>query len=295
MLKALIPATLVVLVLTMTLAACFGTTSVPAATPTATPDPQETPTEDIIPVPTPMPASTSTLQMSMNGSPSNTPAVTLTPVPTPVPAVTSMVEPSMNRNPINTPASDPSKTLAPDVRLAPLHLVDSHSFRSALSEAELSCISDDPEEQARLLGESGTASLEESRRLLGCLEDETMARFFLAGVVPGPEPFSLETSICVRAVLEVINPRDVITAEIEGDNEEAAASRLVAMYVTIACLNDDEWEKAAPGTTIKGNDRITMQCVMRALGGPGPLTEAMQKELEGNSTDVSKAAAECTR
>ena len=146
-----------------------------------------------------------------------------------------------------------------------------------------------------MLDGSGTGSREESRRLLGCLEDETMARFFFAGVIPRPEPFSLETSTCVRAVLEVINPRDVITAEIEGDNEEVAGSRLVAMYVTIACLNDDEWEKVAPRTTIIENDRISLQCVMRALGGPGPLTEAMQAGLEGNSTDVSKAAAECAR
>ena len=293
MLKTLIPAILYILVLAVALAACSDPTATQA--PMVVPVPKEIPTEALIPVPTPMPASTSTLQMGVNRSPANTPAVTLTPVSTPIPAGTSIVEPSMNRNPINTPASDPSKTLASDVRPAPLQLVDSHSFRSALSEAELTCISDDPVEQARLLDESGTASPEEYPRLLGCLEDETMARFFLAGVVPGPEPFSLETSTCFRAVLEVINPRDVITAEIEGDKEEAAASRLVAMYVTIACLNDDEWEKAAPRTTIKGNDRITMQCVMRALGGPGPLTEAMQTELQGNSTDVSKAAAECTR
>ena len=293
MLKTLIPVILYILVLTVSLAACSDPTA--TSTPTATPAPQETPTEALIPVPTPVPASTASLEPRVSRTPANSPATILTPVPTPMPAGTSTLQPKTNGNAANTPTSEPSKTLAPNVRLAPLQLVDSDSFRSALSEAELSCTSDDPEEQARLLDESGTASREESRRLLECLEDETMARFFLAGVIPGPEPFSLETSTCIRAVLEVINPRDVITAEIEGENGEAAASGLVAMLVTIACLNDDEWEKAAPRTTIIENDRISLQCVMRALGGPGPLTEAMQAELEGNSGDLATAATECAR
>ncbi len=279
MLKTLIPVTLIILILMVTVAACSG----------PTPEPTSTHRTTATPTPTVVPATNETPKKTPTETPTSAQAQTL------MPASTSTLEPKINSNPANTPATEPSKTLAPDVRLAPLHLVDSHSFRSALSEAELSCISDDPEEQARLLDGSGTASPEEYPRLLGCLGDETMARFFVAGVVPGPEPFSLETSTCVRAVLKVINQRDVITAEIEGDNEEAAASRRVAMYLTIACLNDDEWEKAAPRTTVIENDRISLQCVMRALGGPGPLTEAMLADLEGNSTDVSKAAAECTR
>ncbi len=175
----------------------------------------------------------------------------------------------------------PKQDLAPDVRLTPLQLLDSHSFRSALSEAELSCISDDPGEQARLLDGSRTASPGEYHRFLGCLQDGTMARVFLAGLIPGPEPLSPDTSTCVRAVLEVINPRDVITAQIEGDldKKEATTSRFVTMSETIACLNDGEWEKAAPRTVIRANDRTTMQCVMRALGGSGPLTVAMQAKL----------------
>ncbi len=146
-----------------------------------------------------------------------------------------------------------------------------------------------------MLDGSGKASPEEYPRLLGCLDEETMARFFLVGLIPGPEPFSLETSTCVRAVLEVINPRGVITAEMEGDKKEATASRFVAMTVTIACLNDNEWEKAAPRTVIKDRKRVTMQCIMVVPGGPVPLTVAMQAELKGNSADFATAATECAR
>ena len=78
---------------------------------------------------------------------------------------------------------------------------------SELSEDELACIGGDPEKLARSLAGAGPASREEQAEFIGCLEDETIARLFLAGFVPGPEPLSLETSNCVRAAFEVIDPR----------------------------------------------------------------------------------------
>ena len=94
---------------------------------------------------------------------------------------------------------------------------------------------------------------EEQAELFGCLEDETLARLFLAGFVPGPETpgsetlLSPETSQCVRAAFEVIDPRTVMTAGIEGDPGRAMAGSMAAFMVTTACLNDEEWEEAAPG------------------------------------------------
>ena len=72
---------------------------------------------------------------------------------------------------------------------------------SELTDAEKGCIGENPERQTRYVG---------------CLEDETLARVFLAGFVPGPGPLSQESSDCVRAAFEVINPREVMTAGIEG-------------------------------------------------------------------------------
>ena len=102
-----------------------------------------------------------------------------TPAPTEVPTERPTAAPRA------TPASSPTPapTPTPDGRIAPLQMQDSGAFRSALSEAELACIGENPERQTRFFG---------------CLEDETLARVFLAGFVPGPEPLSQETSDCVR-------------------------------------------------------------------------------------------------
>ncbi len=62
---------------------------------------------------------------------------------------------------------------------------------SELSDTELACIGNDPEKLARSFTGQGPASREEQAKLLGCLEDETVARIFLAGFVPSPRPLNL--------------------------------------------------------------------------------------------------------
>ena len=112
---------------------------------------------------------------------------------------------------------------------------------SELSDTELACIGDNPEKLVRSLARPGSAPREEQAKLIGCLDDETLARIFLAGFVPGPGPLSQETSDCVRAGFEIIDPRTVMTAGIEGDPGTAMAGSMAALSVTMACLNDEEW------------------------------------------------------
>ena len=113
------------------------------------------------------------------------------------------------------------------------------------------------------------APREEQAELLDCLEDETLAKLFLAGFVPGPEPLSLETSQCVRAAFEVIDPRSVMTAGIEGDPGRAMAGSMAAFSVTTACLSDKEWQRAGPETGMSPEDREAGQCLMEAWPGRG--------------------------
>ena len=149
---------------------------------------------------------------------------------------------------------------------------------SELSDAEKECIGENPERQARFFG---------------CLEDETLARIFLAGFVPGPEPLSQETSDCVRAGFEVIDPRAVMTAGIEGDPGRAMAGSMAALSVTMACLNDEEWEEAASKTGIGPDEREGMQCLLDQLGGPAEMAEAMIAAGEGDFTNLARAGADC--
>ena len=129
---------------------------------------------------------------------------------------------------------------------------------SELSEDELACIGDDAEKLARSLAGAGPASREEQAEFFRCLEDETLARIFLAGFVPGPEPLSQETSDCVRAAFEVIEPKAVMTAGIEGDPARAMAGSMAGLFVTMACLNDEEWRTAGPQVGMGPDEREGM-------------------------------------
>ncbi len=130
----------------------------------------------------------------------------------------------------------------------PFRIEYSGSLQFGLSEAELSCIGESPEELAFALRGPGPESPEEQARLLNCLHDETLYRLFLAGFVPGPEPLSVEASDCVRAAFDVINPRSVMMAGIKGDPGFAMAGSMVAFTVATACLTDKEWDLAAQVT-----------------------------------------------
>ena len=149
---------------------------------------------------------------------------------------------------------------------------------SELSDAEKECIGENPERQTRYIG---------------CLEDETIDRIFLAGFVPGPAPLSQESSDCVRATFEVIDPKAVMTAGIEGDPSRAMAGSMAALSVTIACLNDEEWEATAPQVGMGPEERERMQCLLAELGGPAEMAKAMTAAQEGDFTNLARAGEEC--
>ena len=256
MLKNLIVlATLIVLALLATMAAC--------SEPTPAPDPTATPAATVAATPTQTPAPTAN--------------------PTAAPAA----------KPTSSPTPEPTTTPVPDGRLVPIQLQDSLSLQSSLSDAELACIGDDPEQLTRALTGAGPSSRDEQARLFGCLNDETLARVFLAGFVPGPEPLSESTSECVRAAFDVIDPRAVMTAGIEGDPGRAMAGSMAALSVTVACLTDQEWEATASQVGMGPSEREGMRCLLAQLSGPGKMAEAMIAAGEGDFTDLSKAGAEC--
>ena len=161
------------------------------------------------------------------------------------------------------------------------------------SDTELACIGDNPEKLARSIVGPGQASREEQAKLIGCLEDETLAKIFLAGFVPGPGPLSQETSDCVRAGFEVIDPRTVMTAGMDGDPGRAMAGSMAAFSVTVACLNDREWEASAPMMGMPPEEREGTVCLMEALGGPGEMAEAMRAAGEGDFENLARAGAAC--
>ena len=216
-------------------------------------------------------------------APAYTPAPTPTaapestaPVSTETPTERSTAAPKAT--PTSTPTPKPTASPALPGVLAPLQALDSGEMFSELSDAEKECIGENPERQTRFFG---------------CLEDETVARIFLAGFVSGPEPLSQESSDCVRAGFEVIDPKAVMTSGIEGDPGRAMAGSMAALSVTIACLNDEEWEETAPILGMSPDERAGMQCLMEALGGPGQMAAAMTAAQEGDFTNLAQAGTHC--
>ena len=253
MLKLFLTATITLLVTLATLAACSDPTPAPE-----TQAPTSAPTPTVSPTPTETPVPTE--------APAEAPAEAERPTAAP------------KATPASTPTPAPTATPAPPGVLAPFHALDSGATLSELSDAELACIGDNPERQTRFFG---------------CLNDENINRIFLAGFVPGSEPLSQETSDCVRAAFEVIDPRAVMTAGIEGDPGRAMAGSMAALSVTVACLNDQEWETAGPQVGMSLDEREGMQCLLVALGGPGPMAGAMKAAQEGDFTNLAQAGAEC--
>ena len=164
---------------------------------------------------------------------------------------------------------------------------------SQLSANELTCVGDNPEKLSRSLAGTGSALREERARLIGCLDDETLARIFLAGFLPGPGPLSQETSNCVRAGFAVIDPKAVMAAGIDGDPGRVMAGSMTGLFATTTCLNDEDWDAAASRLGMRPDERVGMRCLLDELGGPGEMEEAMQASGEGDFTDFTQAAIDC--
>ena len=223
--------------------------------------------------PTPAPE---TVTPTSAPTPTAAPASTDAPVSTKTPTERPTAAPKAT--PANSPTPEATNITAPPGVLAPLQPLDSRTMFSELSEAEKECIGENTERQTKYVG---------------CLEDETLVRIFLAGYVPGPGPLSQETSDCVRAAFEVIDPRAVMTAGIEGNSGRAMAGSMAAFSVTMACLNDEEWDSDALKMGIETDGREGMRCLLEQLGGPGEMAEAMIAVGEGDFTGLAQAGPDC--
>ena len=174
-------------------------------------------------------------------------------------------------------------------------LDDPEASHSELTETELACIKESGirfwQTWAFTLGGSGNQ--EERVKIIGCLEDETTARIFLADIAQGVGPLTLETSTCIRAAFNEIDPRSMLLAKVEGFPEYTLNSATTAWLVTLACLSDDELRTAAKSLREDSGLRELMRCMMEMLGGPGEMAAAMTKGEEGDQKAFAEAAAGC--
>ena len=257
---------------------------------------REAPDPTSVPAPTQAPAPTATV------APTATPIPpTATPVPTPEPTATP--KPTATPEPTAMPA--PTATTAPTQEttkpdsgsgvIAPFNMDDPLALMSQLSPDELSCIlqNADPQVLQKLMSAPDSATPEEAEGLITCLEDETLLSFFLSPFTSQTGALSEETSACLRGGFEGLDLRALILGSYAAPDEEAAMiSGMTGFIVTLACLNEEEWEMASPALELGPYNPEGLQCVLDKLGGPEGLA-AMTSPDAGPPIALFGAAIEC--
>ena len=274
--KIILTAACVILV---ALAGCSNPAQAPE---TPAPSPVQTATQ------TPFP----TKELTVAAASTATPTGPRTTNSTPEPVATAKPEPTSVATQAPTPTD---KDDTPTGVLSPLNLHETDVINSEISDAELACLREiRPVLHLRwawIL--TGSGNQEERIKIIGCLEDETAARIFLADIAQGVGPLSLETSTCVRAAFNEIDPRSMLLAKAEGFPEDTLNSATVLFFVTMACLNDDEWETVDRSLREDSELRDWMRCMIGKLGGPEEMAAAMTKGAEGDQEALAEAAAHC--
>ena len=234
-----------------------------------------------------------------------TPVPTNTPEPTPTPVPTNTPEPTPTPVPTNTPTliatPEPTERASPPADrsvsggIAPLTMDDPAALAEELSDSELACLAGNSETDRllKLLASPELASPEEQTQLIECLEEETVLRIFLTGMIGETGTLSEETSDCIRAGAEGIGLRSVMLAGIAGDEQTAMVGSMSAFFVTIACLNEEEWETAGPALDMDASDRESLQCVLEELGGPEGLATTLGNQGEAGFMALVSASVNC--
>ena len=179
--------------------------------------------------------------------------------------------------------------------LAPLPLADPEAIALELSTVELTCLAltADLDRLLQVFASPELASPEEQTKLLNCLEDDTVTRLFLTGLIGGAGPLSAESSACIRTGMAGVDLRSVMVAGTMGDEGTAMAGSMSAFLLTVGCLNEAEWSAAAPALDMNPSDRESLQCVMTAMGGPEGMAMALQPDNAGSILALLRAAMGC--
>ena len=221
-------------------------------------------------------------------------------IPTPQPTST----PSSSATPTATDTALPTATVTPEGHnsnraqaIGPLKVDEPEAFLSELSGGERSCLSDNGishQELTRFAGSAPRGSPETNAAIIDCLHDATVLRLFLISLVGLSEPFSPETSVCIEEGLVPLDLRRILASTDARDaSVNSLALGMVALNVSVACMNDDEWDNYAPRLGLPPDFREGAACLFEELGGPEKLAEAMQEASLGEPEDLARALEAC--
>ena len=274
MLRYLLPTTAALLAFLIALSACTSATSTPS--PTATPTQRNIAAAPVLPPNTPGP--TGTVGASAPTSKSETPANSPTPGPIAAP----------------TPFTEPAKTPEPEA-ITPIFVEIPHSLEAEIPDAELTCLAGtaDAERLSRILAGTEEPVPEEMTHIMDCLQDETLLRMFLGTFAEysDPGPLSPKTSECIRSSFAGIDPRRVMLAALEGYDQDGMV--ISAVFLTIACLNEQEWNAAAKAMDLHPDARETMLCILKEMGGPEDMVTSLGTAGQDSAVALASAQRKC--
>ena len=175
--------------------------------------------------------------------------------------------------------------LAPTSSLAPIDMNDPQALMSQLTAAELSCLLEngDPQQLMLLMTNPEMATPEETTNLIQCLEHENQLRLMLSGILSVTGPLSEESSACISDAFAGVDLAMIMTASSDSENPEegqeiAMVGMMASMFVTLSCLNEEEWQAAGPAMGMTAEDREGLECLLEEMGGPEGIGRLMDSE-----------------
>ena len=210
-----------------------------------------------------------------------------TPVPTPQPSpmlVTApIVAPTQEAGGAGTDGGAPMSAEP----LAPLAAENADALLADVSSSESMCLSDNiPSDRLAVLVTTPELATEAEREaFIGCLEHDTRLRLLLTPVLNATGPLSVESSACMRrsyADTDLAALMSSVAADSgTGPEAEAAmAQGMVTFFVSLSCLNEEEFQTASVAMGLAPGERENFLCVLDQVGGQDALAALLIPSAE---------------
>ena len=149
------------------------------------------------------------------------------------------------------------------------------------------CLSDNiPSDRMAMLATTPELATEAEREaFLGCLEHNTGLRLLLTPVLNATGPLSVESSACMRSSyadtdLAALMSNVVADPGAGPEAEAAMAQGMVMFFVSLSCLNEEEFQTASVAMGLAPGERENFLCVLDQVGGQDALAALLIPSAE---------------
>ena len=171
--------------------------------------------------------------------------------------------------------------------LAPLAAENADALLADVSDSESMCLSDNiPSDRLAVLATTPELATEAEREaFIGCLEHDTRLRLLLTPVLNATGPLSVESSACMRRSyadtdLAALMSSVAADAGTGPEAEAAMAQGMVTFFVSLSCLNEEEFQTASVAMGLAPGERENFLCVLDQVGGQDALAALLIPSAE---------------